>query len=133
MGIQQQSAKQVSAPGESASKCANGLQVAGNSNLPILAQNTLLGLSETAGILYLKLLDQFEGWSNPANERRAFLTACDYEDRCGSVLGHILTAYPGFSHVAGKTRADLSRFFSERWRHNFMPHLSPTSKELSRD
>lgn len=81
-------------------------------NHSILERNTLDGLSEPSGILYLKLLDVFQG-----NERRAFLVACRFEDRCAGLLDYI------FQHLLPSnknTRHELSQFFSERWRHNFM-------------
>lgn len=89
------------------------------SNYTILAQNTLDGLSETAGILYLKLLDVFEGHRSKDGERKAFLTACRYEDKCGEVIDYILRNSSAHS-IDSRTMADLSRFFAERWRNNFM-------------
>lgn len=88
------------------------------SNYSVLQRNTLDGLSDMAGILYLKLCDAFEAHKGAANERKAFLAACRFENGCAETLDHILTRYPGFAHIA---LADLRRFFAERWRHNFMP------------
>lgn len=82
-------------------------------NYSCLQQNTLDGLSETAGCLYLKLCDVFQG-----DERRALFAACRYEDRLGGTLDFILRTMP--NAPTPETRAMLSQFFSERYRHNFM-------------
>lgn len=87
------------------------------SNYSILEENTLAGFSETAGCLYLKLLDVFQG-----DERRAFLTACRYEDEAGGVLDYIMLHGPvgPTGQLDPITYRELSRFMAERWRHNFM-------------
>jgi dsDNA-binding SOS-regulon protein len=82
-------------------------------NNSILEQNTLYGLSESAGVLYLKLLDQFQG-----DERRAFLVADRYDRAVGGTLDHILSHMPDAPDA--ETRKKLSVYFSERWRNNFM-------------
>ena len=82
-------------------------------NYSTIQKNTLDGLSESAGVLYLKLCDVFCG-----DERRAFLEACRYEDRVARVLGYILRRAP--LTIDDRTRTDLSTFFAERWRNNFM-------------
>ena len=84
------------------------------SNYSILQHNTLYGLSETAGILYLRLCDQYR------DERRAFLEADRYDNRCGEVLHKVLYEYPGFAEIPQQVKTDLSRFMSERWRNNFI-------------
>ena len=83
------------------------------SNHSILEQNMLYGFSETAGMLYLKLIDVFQGC-----EKKAFLAAYYYECKAGAALDHILTFMPKAPDE--KTKAELSKFFSERWRNNFM-------------
>jgi hypothetical protein len=82
-------------------------------NYSFLEQNTLSGFSETAGILYMKLLDVFQG-----DERKAFWAANRYEDKCGNVIGYILDNMP--KAPDSKTRHQISQFFSERYRHNFL-------------
>lgn len=91
------------------------------SNYSILQQNTLAGLSEMAGHLYLKLIDQFEGHKSPDNERRAFLAACRFEEGCGETLDYTLRHAP-LANMDDGTLSTLSAFFAERWRHNFMEH-----------
>lgn len=91
------------------------------SNYSILMQNTLDGLSETAGCLYLKLLDVFQGHTKEG-ERKAFLAACDYEEKFGATLDYILRNMPDAPD--DETRATLSQFFSERFRNNFMGEKS---------
>ena len=88
------------------------------SNYSPLQRNTLDGLSETAGVLYMRLLDAFEAHKAAANERRAFLAACDYDERAGTTLDYILRYSP--MNVDDKTRSELSAFFATRWRNNFM-------------
>ncbi|MES2783401.1 MAG: hypothetical protein V4657_11435 [Pseudomonadota bacterium] len=83
------------------------------SNHSTLERNTLDGFSEAAGILYLKLIDVYQG-----HERKAFMAACRFEERCAGVLDYILRNGP--MALDAKTKAELSAFFSERWRHNFM-------------
>lgn len=86
-------------------------------NYTILQRNTLDGLSETAGALYLKLIDVFEAHRGRANERKAFLAACRYEDQCGGVLDYILRNSPAHD-LDARTLTYLAQFFSERWRHS---------------
>lgn len=88
-----------------------------SNNLPILYQNTMAGLSESAGILYLKLIDVFQ------SEKKAFVAACRYENQRGEVLDYILHNMPQ-ARPDQRTISDLSRFFAERWRHNFMERQS---------
>lgn len=85
----------------------------GMSNYSILQKNTLDGFSESAGILYLKMLDVFQ-----QNERKSFLVACRYEDKCAGVLDYIMRNMPNAPDA--ETRQSLSQFFAKRWRHNFM-------------
>lgn len=94
-------------------------------NYTTLQRNTLDGLSETAGCLYLKLVDAFEGHRSRANERRAFLTACRYEDGCGEVIDYILRNNP-VHDLDARTLTSLSQFCAERWRHNFIDAHRPT-------
>lgn len=82
-------------------------------NYSILERNTLDGLSEPAGMLYLKLLDVFQG-----NERRAFIGACRYEDCCASTTDYILRHMPDAPD--DETRRKLFEFLTERYRHNLM-------------
>lgn len=84
------------------------------SNYSILQRNTLDGFSETAQVLYLKLTDVFQG-----NERKAFAVASFYENRCGNVLDYIMRNSPAHQ-LDARTISQLSAFFAERWRHNFM-------------
>jgi hypothetical protein len=88
-------------------------------NYSILQQNTLAGLSETAGLLYLKLLDVFEAHRSRENECRCLLAACRYDDQAGNVLDFIMRNSPAHNLDAG-TLSKLSAFFADRWRHNFM-------------
>ena len=83
------------------------------SNYSILQQNTLDGFSESAGILYMKMLDVFQ-----QNEHKAFMAACRYEDKCAGVLDYILRNMPNAPD--DETRCILSQFFADRWRNNFM-------------
>lgn len=89
------------------------------SNLPTLQQNTLHGFSETAQSLYLTLLDKFQGWNSPSGEMAAFIAADHYERKCGDVLDHILRNAPVWN-LPADVMSELSKFFAERWRHNFM-------------
>ncbi|GGZ02546.1 hypothetical protein [Novosphingobium colocasiae] len=88
------------------------------SNYSTLQRNTLAGLSETAGALYLTLLDVFQGHTRDG-ERKAFLAACDYDKQVGSTLDRILRHMPGAP--GPMVHAQLSAFFADRWRYNFMP------------
>lgn len=100
-------------------------------NYSPLQANTLAGLSETAGCLYLKLLEVFEAHKSPANERRAFLAADYYEQNAGAVLDYILRHNP-VHRLDEPTLQSLSAFFAERWRHNFMPRIEARRAETER-
>ena len=89
-----------------------------SNNYSILQRNTLDGFSETAGCLYLKLLDVFQGHKSGDSERRAFLEACLYEDAGGGHVGKML--HNPIHNASGETISGLSLFFSERWRNNCM-------------
>ena len=89
------------------------------SNLSVLAQNTLAGLSETAGLLYLNLLDTYQGWNSPTGERQAFFEADRYESLVAGKLDHILENYPGFEQMPPRIKADLKAFLTNRWKNNF--------------
>ena len=98
------------------------------SNMTVLQQNTLAGLSETAGMLYLALVDKYQGHRAGPGERRAFMEAAKYDERTGNVIDYILTNCP-LDHWADtprplpqRARTELSSFFAERWRHNFIGH-----------
>lgn len=93
------------------------------SNYTTLQRNTLDGFSESAGCLYFKLLDVFEGHTGGDGERKAFLAADRYERDCAGTLDYILRNGP-FPNLDDRTRTELSRFFAERWRHNFMEKTS---------
>jgi len=82
-------------------------------NYTTLQRNTLDGLSETAGILYLRLCDQYR------DERKAFWEACRYDDSVGATFDYIVRNSPAHN-LDESTITSLSRFMSERWRHNFM-------------
>lgn len=93
-------------------------------NYSILQENTLAGFSETAGCLYLRLLDIFQN-----HERKAFLAAREYEEKCGKFINlsfrkSLEIAYESpeiqFSQSAEDTLAQLSDLFAKRWLHNFM-------------
>ena len=88
-------------------------------NYTPLQRNTLDGFGEGAGILYLKLCDVFEAHRSPANERRAFWAAVDYDDGVGGTLDYIFRRNP-VHQLDSATISALSRFFAERWRNNFM-------------
>nr|WP_288248960.1 hypothetical protein [uncultured Sphingomonas sp.] len=92
----------------------------GAGNYPVRVANGLAGLSDAAARLYLTLLDRWQGWNNAANETRAFLAACDYDDDVGAVLDHILRRAPLGFVMTDKVRRELLGFFAERYRHNFM-------------
>jgi len=89
------------------------------SNYSTLTENTLMGLSEMAGILYLKLLDAYQGHSSAANERKAFYAACHFDNNAGDVLDYILRNNP-VHNLPEKIISELSEFFAARWRNNFM-------------
>lgn len=91
------------------------------SNYSILQQNTLLGLGETAGVLYLRLCDQFR------DERRAFFEACRFDKRVAGPLDRIWRS-PCFDDMPDHTRQELNVFMAERWRHNFMSVTSQTKR-----
>lgn len=91
-----------------------------NLNYSTLQRNTLDGLSETAGCLYLKLLDTLEAHRSQHNERIAFLIACRYDSQVGGVIDYILRHFYHLNKSDPETFAILSQFFSERWRNNFM-------------
>lgn len=88
-------------------------------NYSILQRNTLDGLSEAAGILYLKLCDTLQGHASLDQDRKAFMCATRFDERCGTVLDHILRNGP-IPKLTPKTKTELSKFFAERWCHNFM-------------
>jgi len=92
-------------------------------NYSPLQQNSLAALSQTAGHLYLKLVDAFEAHRSPDNERRAFLAACDYDEKVGGVVDYIIRNSPAHD-LDASTMSQLSAFFADRWRHNFMQRLN---------
>lgn len=85
------------------------------SNYSHLEENTLAGLSEAGGILYLKLVEKYNG-----NETKAFLAAHKYDNTCGEVLSHILKNGPTFESYPEEVRKNLLTFLTERYRNNFM-------------
>lgn len=89
------------------------------SNYSVLQQNTLAGLSDGAGKLYLDLCDRYQAHKSDASERRAFLEASRYDERVGGVIDHILRNYP-CGDLPSETITSLSQFFADRYRHNFM-------------
>jgi hypothetical protein len=100
------------------------------SNLPVLTQNTLAGLSEGAGLLYLDLLDKYQGWNSVNGERKAFFKADRYERLCGGVADHIIDAYPGFNHVPSDVKTSVKSFIKDRWKNNFIaPKGAAINKE----
>ena len=84
-------------------------------NYSTLERNTLHGLSEPAGHLYLKLLDKYQG-SNRSGEKRAFLEACRYDEQVGRVTAKMLQGAPHFADA--ETRSEVGRYLAERWMHN---------------
>lgn len=82
-------------------------------NYSTLQRNTLDGLSEMAGMLYLKLTDVYR------NEHKAFIAACRFEDNCAATIDYILRSSP-VHNLDEKTMSEISHFFSERWRNNFL-------------
>lgn len=102
-------------------------------NLPIIVRNTMDGLGEGAQHLYLAMLDRYQGWNDRRGELAAFLIADDYQNRLGDVIDHILDngrfQFPAV--VENRDwKADLRRFFSERYRHNFLPAALRTFSHL---
>lgn len=101
------------------------------SNYSILQQNTLLGFSEGAQHLYLRLCDAYQAHAGQEGERRAFLDACHYEEKVGEVLSYILKMMPIIVPEYGSIGADrpwvrdLERFFADRYLHNFMHREEP--------
>jgi hypothetical protein len=90
------------------------------SNYSPLQHNTLAGMSETAGILYLKLCEKYQAHKSPAYERRAFFDACKFEEKCAGVFDHILHRYEGFAHIPADVKTSLADFMAGRWLNNFM-------------
>ena len=88
-------------------------------NYTTLQRNTLDGLSEGAAALYLKLVDALQGHRPGQAERQAFLAACRYEDAAGRVLDRIILSGCDIDPQSHAHR-ELSAFFAERYRHNFM-------------
>lgn len=89
-------------------------------NYTPLQKNTLDGLSETAGILYMDLCDKLKAHESRENERVAFLAACGFDMGAGGVFDYIMRNYPGFSDVDDGTKTKLARFCADRYRHNFV-------------
>ena len=89
-------------------------------NLPILTQNTLLGLSEGGGLLYLDLLDKHQGWNNVQNEHKAFFEAHNYDSKVGCVFDHIIDNYDSFSNISKDIKTSMKSFMKDRWKNNFM-------------
>jgi len=95
-------------------------------NYSPLMRNTLDGLSDGAGSLYLKLFEKYQG-----DERKAFLEACRYEESCGEVVSLMIekaceiSAQDGIVATNPNARRDLEVFFADRWRHNFMKEPTP--------
>lgn len=88
------------------------------SNHSILVQNTLDGFSEASQHLYLTLLDAYQGHSNTTNELKALKATCRYEDNIGNTLSYILSNGP--LSLDSKTKKELLKYFSERWKNNFI-------------
>lgn len=82
-------------------------------NYSILETNTLDGLSEGGGVVYMRLIDKYQG-----NERKAFALACVFDDSCGSVLEYILVNGP--IDCTPKVRSELLAFHAQRWLNNFL-------------
>lgn len=91
-----------------------------NSNHSILTANTLLGLSEPAQLLYLTLLDRYQGHTDRRGEHRALFAATRFERRCAGTIAYILEHAPTMQEFPPSVRTSLHQFFAERWRHNFM-------------
>lgn len=89
-------------------------------NYSPLQRNTLAGLSDISGLLYLQLCDKYEAHKSQDRERRAFLDACECEEKMGEVISHIIYEYPGFETVSEEVKHDLCSFFMKRWLNNFM-------------
>ncbi|MEO9521687.1 MAG: hypothetical protein ABJC88_16920 [Parasphingorhabdus sp.] len=89
------------------------------SNYSTLTQNTLAGLGDMAGALYLDLLDIYQGHSNRSNEKKAFLAACDFDERGGGFLDYVLDNSP-VHNLDRKAKVELSEFMAKRYRINFM-------------
>ena len=95
------------------------------SNYSILQQNTLAGLSEAGGCLYLTLLDVFQGHTK-AGEHKALFAATRFDEQCGDVFDYILRNYfDELDELDEKTRQSISAFFAERYRHSFMDKPLP--------
>lgn len=93
--------------------------IGASGNYSTLQRNTLDGLSETAGFLYLKLVDTLQGHRPGPAERQAFLEACRYDEVVGRALDRIMLSGCDMDPQSGAYR-ELSAFFAERYRHNFM-------------
>jgi hypothetical protein len=83
-------------------------------NYSILQRNTLDGLSEIAGIHYLRMLDVYQG-----DERRAFFSADQLDRKIGRILDYIFRNMP--TAPDAKLRVEVSRLLEARWFHNFIP------------
>lgn len=91
-----------------------------SSNHSILTQNTLLGLSEPAQLLYLDLLDKFEGHTSKKGELKAFRHACRMDKYCGSTFERIISNYGDVTGMSinEETRQALYKFFADRWKNS---------------
>lgn len=92
----------------------------GSGNYTPLQCNTLDGLSEMAGCLYLDLCDLYRAHESQANERRAFLEACRFEDQAARTIDYIMDNNPVWT-LNAEVKSQLSQFFATRWLHNFIP------------
>ncbi|MEM8575907.1 MAG: hypothetical protein AAGF48_14935 [Pseudomonadota bacterium] len=89
------------------------------SNLSILQQNTLAGLSDPAGHLYLMCCDKFCSHDGRTEETRAFKEACRFERSAAETFDYIVDNNP-VHDVDEETKESLSRFLAARWFNNFM-------------
>ena len=89
------------------------------SNHSTLAENTLLGLSPSGGVVYLELLDRLAAHACREKARRAFFLACRFEREVGATLGQIFDRYPPFAAMDSAVREGLDRFLAKRWLNNF--------------
>lgn len=84
------------------------------SNLTILARNTLLGLSEEAGVLYMR--------GSGRDEFKAFRMACEWDDRIEPSLSVIVASAVRVQPLAGDhTGREVLEFIRERHFRRYFP------------
>lgn len=104
----------------------------GCDNYSILERNTLDGLGDGAGHLYLKLRAKYQG-----DDRRAFLEASRYDEEFGRILGLLfaktaeIRTSQGIIECANPVvEQDLEKFAADRWFHNFREKVAPLGVDV---